>query len=65
MKNMKEKYINIIHVLIILIFQLFKLYAEGKLGGKWSLVGEIFGEQFETEFWKRPRKYKEFLIFLF
>ena len=49
MKNMKEKYINIIHVLIILIFQLFKLYIKGKLREKQPLVKEIFREQFEAE----------------
>jgi hypothetical protein len=39
---------------------LYNRYARGESGGKWTLAGEIFGEQFEDQFWERPRKYNEF-----
>lgn len=48
-----------IYKLLILIFQLFEKYADGKAGGRWTHVGEIFGEQFVTQFWERPGQYNK------
>ena len=39
---------------IILIFQLFEKYDDGDENGRWTHVGEVFGKQFKTPFWKRP-----------
>jgi len=33
---------------------LFELYADGNAKGRWTHVGEVFGQQFETPFWERP-----------
>ena len=33
------------------------MFANELSGGKWTHVGEVFGEQFETPFWLRPGWY--------
>ncbi len=61
--QIKEIYIvftkKFIYILIILISQLFERYANGESNGRWTHVGEVFGEQFITPFWKRSGQYNK------